>query len=103
MGKKKSGGSRLKKKNLEQMVIALFEEQPNQVFELKTLYRELHLNTHPGQEFNYVISGKLRLSIDGHTVELEPGDSIYFNALKPHGMQAVGDEPARFLAIITAE
>lgn len=46
MGKKKSGGSRLKKKNLEQMVIALFEEQPDQVFELKTLYRELHLNTH---------------------------------------------------------
>ncbi len=49
MGKKKSGGSRLKKKNLEQMVIALFEEQPNQVFELKTLYRELHLNTHPAK------------------------------------------------------
>ena len=40
MGKKKSGGSRLKKKNLEQMVIALFEEQPNQVFELKTLYQQ---------------------------------------------------------------
>ena len=49
MGKKKSGGSRLKKKNLEQMVIALFEEQPDQVFELKTLYRELHLNTHPAK------------------------------------------------------
>ena len=49
MGKKKSGGGRLKKKNLEQMVIALFEEQPNQVFELKTLYRELHLNTHPAK------------------------------------------------------
>ena len=49
MGKKKSGGGRLKKKNLEQMVIALFEEQPDQVFELKTLYRELHLNTHPAK------------------------------------------------------
>ena len=49
MGKKKSGGSHLKKKNLEQMVITLFEEHPNQVFELKTLYRELHLNTHPAK------------------------------------------------------
>ena len=49
MGKKKSGGVRLKKKNLEQMVIALFEENPTQVFELKTLYRELHLNTHPAK------------------------------------------------------
>ena len=49
MGKKKSGGGRLKKKNLEQMVITLFEENPTQVFELKTLYRELHLNTHPAK------------------------------------------------------
>jgi len=49
MGKKKSGGTRLKKKNLEQMVITLFEENPTQVFELKTLYRELHLNTHPAK------------------------------------------------------
>ena len=49
MGKKKSTGGRLKKKNLEQMVIALFEENPTQVFELKTLYRELHLNTHPAK------------------------------------------------------
>jgi ribonuclease R len=49
MGKKKNGGGRLKKKNLEQMVIALFEENPTQVFELKTLYRELHLNTHPAK------------------------------------------------------
>ena len=49
MGKKKNGGVRLKKRNLEQMVITLFEEQPTQVFELKTLYRELHLNTHPAK------------------------------------------------------
>jgi len=49
MGKKKSGGGGLKKKNLEQMVISLFEENPTQVFELKTLYRELHLNTHPAK------------------------------------------------------
>ena len=49
MGKKKSGGGRLKKKNLEQMVITLFEENPSQVYELKSLYRELHLNTHPAK------------------------------------------------------
>ena len=36
MGKKKSGGSRLKKKNLEQMVIALFEEQPRFCYQLNT-------------------------------------------------------------------
>ena len=62
----------------------------------------LHLNTHPGQEFNYVLSGKMRLTVDGNTIVLEPGDSVYFTAMKPHGMQTEGSEPATFLAIITA-
>lgn len=64
--------------------------------------KDLHLNTHPGQEFNYVLSGHLRLTIDGNTMVLNPGDSIYFNALRPHGMQTDDDRPATFLAIITA-
>lgn len=64
--------------------------------------REFHLNRHPGQEFNYVISGKLRLVINGKEMVLEPGDSIYFDSMKPHGMRAEGNEPATFLAIITA-
>ncbi|MBQ9431094.1 MAG: helix-turn-helix transcriptional regulator [Kiritimatiellae bacterium] len=61
-----------------------------------------HLNTHPGQEFNYVLSGRLWLSIDGSELVLNPGDSIYFDALKPHGMRALDNKPTTFLAIITA-
>lgn len=60
----------------------------------------LSLNTHPGQEFTYVLSGTLLLSIDGHLLELHPGDTLYFDATVPHGMQALGDQPAEFLAII---
>ncbi|MBO4286740.1 MAG: helix-turn-helix transcriptional regulator [Kiritimatiellae bacterium] len=62
----------------------------------------LHLNTHPGQEFNYVLSGRMRLTVDGKEIDLDTGDSIYFDATKPHGMQTLGDGPAKFLAIITA-
>jgi quercetin dioxygenase-like cupin family protein len=64
--------------------------------------QETHLNTHPGQEFNYVLSGSLRLTIGGNTLTLEPGDSVYFNAATPHGMRAEGNAPATFLAVITA-
>ncbi len=60
----------------------------------------LHLNSHPGQEFNYVLAGTLKLVIDGHELLLATGDSLYFDSNLPHGMQAVGDCPARFLAII---
>ncbi len=58
------------------------------------------MNAHPGQEFNYITEGKLRIVIDDHSVDLSPGDSIYFDATHPHGMKALGGEPARFLAVI---
>jgi len=61
-----------------------------------------HLNSHAGQEFDLVVRGTLELMIDGHTVVLEEGDSIYYDATRPHGMRALANRPARFLAIITA-
>ena len=63
--------------------------------------KETHLNTHPGQEFNYVLSGTLKLTIGENTLTLEPGDSVYFNAAVPHGMRAGSPAPVTFLAVIT--
>ena len=60
----------------------------------------IHLNSHPGQEFNLMEKGTLLLQIDGKDIILEEGDSIYFDATKPHGMKALNNEKARFLAII---
>ena len=58
----------------------------------------IYKNTHPGQEFNMVLEGKMELFIGGKTIILEEGDSIYFDSSKPHGMLAVGDKPVKFLA-----
>ncbi|MDR2119570.1 MAG: cupin domain-containing protein [Tannerella sp.] len=60
----------------------------------------VHLNTHAGQEFNYVVNGKLLLRINGKDLVLEEGDSIYFNSELPHGMKALDGQIVRFLAII---
>lgn len=60
----------------------------------------IYLNTHPGQEFNLVLKGRLLLSIAGNDVVLNEGDSIYFDSSKPHGMKALNDEKVRFLAVI---
>ncbi|NMC72850.1 MAG: cupin domain-containing protein, partial [Geobacteraceae bacterium] len=57
-------------------------------------------NSHAGQEFNYVLEGKLLILLDGHELELNPGDSLYFDASRPHGMKALGGREAKFLAII---
>lgn len=60
----------------------------------------IHLNTHAGQEFNYVLEGTLLLNIDEKELILNQGDSIYFDSSKPHGMKALNNQPVRFLAII---
>ena len=60
----------------------------------------VYLNSHAGQEYNYVISGRLLLQINGKDLILEAGDSIYFNSELPHGMKALDGKEVCFLAMI---
>ncbi len=62
--------------------------------------KPMHLNTHTGQEFNMVMEGTLQLQIGDTLLELAAGDSIYFDATKPHGMRALNGEAVKFLAMI---
>lgn len=59
-----------------------------------------HINSHEGQEFNLVLKGTLLLTIDGRELTLYKGDSIYFDSSLPHGMIALNNDPAIFLAIL---
>ena len=68
--------------------------------EPKPIDAPIYLNTHDGQEFNYVLEGSMLISVDGHEVTLNEGDSLYFDGSKPHGMKALGDKNVKFLAII---
>ncbi len=58
------------------------------------------LNTHPGQEYNFIIEGKMELQVGTSTLILEEGDSVYFNSIHPHGMKALDGKKVKFLAII---
>lgn len=60
----------------------------------------IYLNTHTGQEFNYVLEGRLQFRINDRDLILEEGDSIYFDSSNPHGMSALDGKPVKFLAII---
>jgi len=62
--------------------------------------KPINLNTHPGQELNYLLEGRLLISISGHEIELNPGDCVYYNSTEPHGMRALGGKAARFLAFV---
>ncbi|MFC0877831.1 helix-turn-helix domain-containing protein [Saccharicrinis sp. FJH2] len=62
--------------------------------------KAMNLNSHNGQEFNYVLEGKMLLSVGGHELTLNTGDSLYFDATLPHGMKALEGRTVRFLAVI---
>ncbi len=61
---------------------------------------EVSFNSHHGQEFNYVLEGRLMIVIDRKELVLEEGDSVYFDSTLPHGMKALDGKTARFLAVI---
>ncbi|MEA4965552.1 MAG: AMP-binding protein [Oscillospiraceae bacterium] len=62
--------------------------------------RPIHQTTHGGQEFDLILSGRLKVQIGSHTEFLEEGDSILYNSSIPHGMIAVGGTSCQFCAVI---
>ena len=61
---------------------------------------QIELITHQGQECDIVIRGHLKIQIGDHTEILHPGDTIYYDSSKPHGMIAVNGEDCAFYAIV---
>ncbi len=59
-----------------------------------------HLVSHKGQEFNYVLEGKIDFMFDDKHFILEEGDSVYFDATHKHGQQCADEKTAKFLTVI---
>lgn len=62
---------------------------------------EESLYSHEGQEFLYVLEGRVLMLLGNDRVELETGDSLYFNSSLKHRMLNPGNRPSRVLAVIT--
>jgi quercetin dioxygenase-like cupin family protein len=60
---------------------------------------EMIFTSHPGQEFDYVMEGCLLVSIDGHEVILNEGDSIYFDSTYKHAIRALNNKTVKLLAV----
>ncbi|MEU9098561.1 helix-turn-helix domain-containing protein [Streptomyces sp. NPDC048361] len=59
------------------------------------------VRVHPGEEWLYVLTGRLRLSLGEATHELDPGDSAHFDSLTPHRISAASHGGAEFLFVHT--
>ena len=62
--------------------------------------KPIHLTKHNGQEFDFVLSGKMKIQIGDNFEVLGAGDSIYYNSSTPHGMIAVDGKDCKFIAVI---
>jgi quercetin dioxygenase-like cupin family protein len=55
---------------------------------------------HEGEEFVYVLAGKIEISVGEHINNLEQGDSLHFNSGIQHKMKSVSDEKAELLVVL---
>lgn len=62
---------------------------------------EITLNNHEGEEFIYVLSGRIEIRYGQESYQLEAGDSIYYESAVPHHVHAL-DGDAQILAVVYA-
>lgn len=58
-------------------------------------------NTHAGEEFVFVITGELHMTVDGRDYTLGAGDTIHYAAMVPHRWHNESDAETRFLFVGT--
>ncbi|MFI2779917.1 helix-turn-helix domain-containing protein [Streptomyces sp. ALB3] len=59
------------------------------------------VRVHPGEEWLYVLDGRLRVVLGETVHDLEPGDSAHFDSLTPHRIAALDADGARLLFVHT--
>jgi transcriptional regulator with XRE-family HTH domain len=57
-------------------------------------------SVHDGEEFLFVLSGRVEIFLGDYSDILEEGDCIYYNSTTPHHVHSAGDGEARLLAVI---
>ena len=57
--------------------------------------------SHEGEEFLYVIRGRLSITVDGQSYDLHPGDSFYFRSQTAHHWSNPGNTTATILWVNT--
>ena len=60
---------------------------------------EVQFNQHRGEEFIFVLEGRLEFRSPDRTIEMDEGDSIYFDAAITHGLRGIGG-PVKVMVVV---
>jgi len=83
-------GHDLKDRHMEPFLVTL---EPTTVASPKA-------SSHEGEEFLFVLEGRVEVTLDEHSDVLTPGDAIYYNSGIPHLVRTKGEDKALILAVI---
>lgn len=68
-------------------------------YDPETAAAPIAMSSHAGQEFDYILSGSLRVQIGDNEVVMREGDTIYYDSGTKHGMVAI-DGDCTFMAVV---
>ncbi|MCE5343715.1 MAG: cupin domain-containing protein [Eubacteriales bacterium] len=77
----------------EPFIVTVSEDKPG---------AEKQAHSHEGQEFDYVLEGRLKIILGGNELYLKEGDSVYYDSALPHVMFALEGD-CRFIAVVVKE
>jgi transcriptional regulator with XRE-family HTH domain len=58
---------------------------------------------HGGQEFIFMLEGKMEFTVGNEKLILNPGDSLYFDPTPPHTTRVAGRKAVRFLTVFVTD
>jgi transcriptional regulator with XRE-family HTH domain len=61
------------------------------------------LSSHDGEEFAYILSGVLSITLRDKELRLEPGSALHFRSVIPHTISNHTSQPVDALWVVTAE
>ncbi|AXV36856.1 MAG: XRE family transcriptional regulator [Methanobacteriaceae archaeon] len=62
--------------------------------------QDYKLSSHEGEEFVYIMDGKIEILYGTERYLLSKGDSIYYDSIIPHDLHAYGEKDAKILAVV---
>lgn len=95
---------RLKPKLRNRRVVVPLTREPGSVHAWKVIIPpepgEPEMRTHEGQEWLYVLAGRLRLILGGKDITMGPGEVAEFDTRVPHWFGPAGAEPVEILSLL---
>lgn len=70
------------------------------VIDIEPLAENYTSSEHEGEEFIYVLEGEVEIHYGKETIQLNAGDSIYYDSIVPHHVHSGNQAAAKILAVV---